>query len=104
MPQAGTVTRLHQAGDWTEEFQVPFAGKRWGDGNVNHHLERTFKKLFYWTIVDLHAVLVSGVQQSESVIHIHISILFSHIGYYGILSRFPCAIQWVLVSYLFYIQ
>ena len=32
--------------------------------------------------------LVSGVQQSESVIHINISILFSHRGYYKLLSRF----------------
>ena len=29
---------------------------------------------------------------------------FSHIGYYRILSRVPCAIQQVLVDYLFYIQ
>ena len=53
-------------------------------------------------------VLVSGVQQSESVIHIHISTLFffrlfSHIGHYRVLSRVPCAIQQVLISYLFYI-
>ena len=41
-------------------------------------------------------VLVSGVQQSDSIIHIHIFILFrlfSHIGYHRILSRVPCAIQ-----------
>ena len=53
-------------------------------------------------------VLVSGVQQSDLVIHTHISILFgdsiSHIGYYKVLSRVPCAIQQVLVDYLFYIQ
>ena len=30
-------------------------------------------------------VLVSGVQQSESVICINISVLFSHIGYYKLL-------------------
>ena len=29
--------------------------------------------------------------------------LFSHIGYYRILSRVPCAVQQVLVGYLFYI-
>ena len=46
-------------------------------------------------------VLVSGVWQSESVIHIHISILFPHIGCYKLLNRFPwrvlliiCFIQW----------
>ena len=33
-------------------------------------------------------VLVSGVQQSESIIPINISILFSYIGYYKQLSRF----------------
>ena len=47
-------------------------------------------------------VLVSGVQQSESVIPIHISILFFHIGYFKLLSRFSCAIQQVLLNYLFY--
>ena len=29
---------------------------------------------------------------------------FSHIGHYRVLSRGPCAIQQVLISYLFYIQ
>ena len=53
-------------------------------------------------------VLVSGVQQSELVIHIHISTVFflrffSHIGHYRVLSRVACAIQQVLISYLFYI-
>ena len=42
-------------------------------------------------------VLVSAVQQSESVIHIHISLdsflrFFSHIGHYRVLSRASCAI------------
>ena len=38
----------------------------------------TFFKLLllYWTIVDYQAVLVSGVQQSDSVMHIPISVLF----------------------------
>ena len=52
-------------------------------------------------------VLVSSVQQSDSVIHMYIYIFsfrfFSLIGYYKILSVVPCAIQWVLVGYLFYI-
>ena len=41
-------------------------------------------------------VLVSNVQQNESVIHIHIAALlrfFSYIGYYRILSSVSCAIQ-----------
>ena len=44
-------------------------------------------------------VLVSGTQQSESVIHIHISTLFfrffSHIGHYRVLSRVLQAIQYM---------
>ena len=41
-------------------------------------------------------------QQSESVIHINTSILFSHIGYYKLLSGFSCAIQEVLINHLLY--
>lgn len=37
-------------------------------------------------------VLVSDIQQHESAIHIHIAIPFSHIDYYGLLSRFLFAI------------
>ena len=51
-------------------------------------------------------VLISGVQQSDSVIHIHIFILFqilSHIDYHRILNIVPCAIQQDLVVYPFYI-
>ena len=29
---------------------------------------------------------------------------FAHIGHYRVLSRVPCAIQQILISYLFYIQ
>ena len=50
--------------------------------------------------------LVSDVQQSESVIHISAFFLkdsFPKIGHCTILSRVPCAIQQVLISYLFYI-
>ena len=54
-------------------------------------------------------VLVSGVQQSESVIYVHISTLFrffSHIGHYRVVSRslLTSVIQLVLISYLFYIS
>ena len=47
---------------------------------------------------------VSGEQQRDSVIHIHVSILPSHRGCHITLSRVPCAIPWVLVGYLFEIQ
>ena len=51
-------------------------------------------------------MLVFDVQQSESVIHIHIPTLFyilSQVDHHRVLSRVPCAIQQVLLSYLFYI-
>ena len=41
-------------------------------------------------------LLVSAVQQSESVIHYIYPLFFrffSHIGHYRVLSRVPCAIQ-----------
>ena len=41
------------------------------------------------------AVLVSGVQQGDSVIHMHNLFsfkFFSHLGYYRILSQASCAI------------
>ena len=40
-------------------------------------------------------LLVSGIQQSDSVIHIYLSFIrfFSIIGYYKILNIVPCAIQ-----------
>ena len=49
-------------------------------------------------------VLVSTVQQSESVMCIHISPLISvsfHLGHHRASSRVPCAIQQILISYLF---
>ena len=62
--------------------------------------------LFYIGVELINNVsLVSGVQQSDSVIHIHVSILFqffSPFRYYRVFSRVPCAIQQVLVGYLFY--
>ena len=42
----------------------------------------TFNFIGVWLMY--HVILVSGVQQSELVIHINTSILFSHIGYYTI--------------------
>ena len=41
----------------------------------------------------MYNVLVSVVQQSESAIHIHVSIFFrffSHTGYYRVLRRVSC--------------
>ena len=67
--------------------------------SYNHSAYITFHLFFYIFIgVELiyNALLVSAVQQIESVIHIRISTpfrFFSHIGHYSILSRVPCAIQ-----------
>ena len=50
-------------------------------------------------------VLVSGVKQSDSVTYIHIFILFQiffHVSYYRVWNGVPCAIQHILVYYLFY--
>ena len=51
-------------------------------------------------------MLLSGVQQSESVIHTYLLFLkfFSYIDHYRVLSRVPCTIQHVLISSLFYIR
>ena len=48
-------------------------------------------------------VIVSGVQQNDSFIHIHVSFFkfFSHVGYQRELSRVPCVIQEILIGYLF---
>ena len=42
-------------------------------------------------------MLVSGVQQNESVLHICMSVPFSQVGYYGVLSRFPYAIYFPML-------
>ena len=48
------------------------------------------------------AVFISGVQNSDSVISLILFRFSSLIGYYKILSGVPCAIQQLLISYLFY--
>ena len=50
-----------------------------------------FKKIFIRVQLIYNIVLVSDVQQSESVIHIHTFFLrfFSYIGHYRVLSRVP---------------
>ena len=49
-------------------------------------------------------VLISAVQQSDSVVYAYISFFrfFSLIGYYKILSIVPCAIQKILVIHFLY--
>ena len=52
-------------------------------------------------------MIISAVQQSDSVIHIHVSIFFkffSHIGYQRTWGRVPRAIEQVPVDHPFRIQ
>ena len=52
-------------------------------------------------------MIISAVQQSDSVMHVHISILFQIlflIDYHRILGKVPCAIQQVTVGQYFHIQ
>lgn len=71
---------------------------------------RSYVCIFTFTEVQLihNADFASAVEQSEPVIHIHVSALFLrfrlHEGHHGALSRAPRAVQQVLTSYLFYIQ
>lgn len=58
----------------------------------------------HWGIVALHFLLVSVIQQSELNTCIHMSLLpwiSSPLGHRA-LNGDPCAIQSVLISYLFY--
>ena len=49
--------------------------------------------------------LVHGILQARILewVAIPLEVLFSLIGYYKTLSMVPCAVQYVLVGYLFYI-
>ena len=60
----------------------------------------SFKIDFYSNIVVLQCC-VSVVQQSESAMHPFFFGFPSHIGHHRALSRVPCALQKVLISYLF---
>ena len=62
----------------------------------------SFLKSFIGGYLLYNIVLVSAIQQSESVIQMHISLLFrflSHLGHHRTLSRVPYAMQQVLMSY-----
>ena len=59
-------------------------------------ISKTFlKNLFYSSIVIYSVVLISAVQQSDSVIHIYtfFFVFFSIVVYHRILNIVPCAIQ-----------
>ena len=64
-----------------------------------------FSFLFYTRVQPINnVVIISGAQQSDSALHIHVSILLqiplsSRLPYY--IGRVPCAIQYVFVGYPF---
>ena len=63
--------------------------------------------ILHWSTVDLQRCVRFRVQPSDSVVHVHVSILsqvLPGIGCYRMPKRAPCAIQEVLVGYLSYIQ
>ena len=51
-----------------------------------------FKFNFIGVELIYNVVLVLGILQHESIIHINISVLFPHIVYYKPLSRFSCSV------------
>ena len=63
---------------------------------------------FYWSIVDLQCCVSFRGTAKVNQLYIYIYPLFfrfsSQVGHYRVLSRVPCAIQQVLISYIFYIQ
>ena len=74
------------------EFPVNLLGSElFGDDFGGNFL----KLIFTGVQLIYNVVSVSGVQQSESVMHIHISLFlrfYFHVGHYKVLNRVPCAI------------
>ena len=92
---------------WTH---IPYVAR----GILNHWTTRKFPrttvtsafsfllKIFNWCMLIYNVVLVSGVQQSDTITHISSCILFIMI-YYSILIIVPCTIQKDIVGRVFYI-
>ena len=73
---------------------VPGVTKRWTRLSDQHCTT---------VLVDLQCVLVSGVQQRDSVMYMFFFVFFSIMVYYKILNIGPRVIQQDLIVYLFYI-
>ena len=58
---------------------------------------------FNWNIVDLQRCVSFRYTAKWFTYFIFLFRFFPLIGYYRALSRVPCAIQWILINYLFYI-
>ena len=79
--------------------------------NISFRQPRFLKLFFFkliFIIVDLQCCIIFLLYNRVNLLYIHIYPLFfrfySHIGHYRVLSRVPCAVQQILISYLFYIQ
>ena len=56
----------------------------------------------YWSNLINNVALASSVQQViQLYMYLFFFQIFSHLGYYRIVSRVPCVVQYVLVGYLF---
>ena len=78
--------------------------------NISFRQPRFLKLFFFkliFIIVDLQCCIIFLLYNRVNLLYIHIYPLFfrfySHIGHYRVLSRVPCAVQQVLVVYLFYV-
>ena len=60
--------------------------------------------ILYWSMFDLQCCIHFRCTAKSFSLYLFSFRFFSHIGYYGALSRVPCAIQQVLVDSLYYIQ
>ena len=110
----GTISKKTLTNSWSWRFTPMFSSKSFTvlfrslahfelilwDSSPNSFFLFFFALNFFLTEIELiyNVVLVSDVQQSDSVIHIYKYIysfymFFSIIGYYKTLSIVPCAIQ-----------
>ena len=81
-----------------------YFGQRRCHHRVRRVSDRTFKKNFYLIEVSLiYNVLVSGIQQSDSVICVFLFIFFFTMICHRRFDVVPCAIQLDFVFYLSYI-
>ena len=73
-----------------------------------NHSGTLWKLGIFFLIIEVqlidNVVLVWAIQQSDCYTYSSFLGFFSHVDYYRILSRVPCAIRQVLVGYLFYTQ
>ena len=95
---------------WTAAYQAPpsmgFSRQEyWGAIAFSAIDTRSVLNLFYWNIV-VYNVLISGVQQSDSVTHTYIYLLFHILFHYGLLqyikySSLCCIIETCCLSILY---